>query len=66
MIEPHKHCPVCATPIPMSEKYCSPTCEQIAIENQKRIKKNRRLLYILFALFILVWLFFMVKGKIGL
>ncbi|NYB51222.1 MAG: DUF2116 family Zn-ribbon domain-containing protein [Methanobacteriaceae archaeon] len=65
MIEQHKHCPICATPIPMSERYCSPNCEQIARENQKKIQKNRRLLYILFGLFILVWLFFMLRDKIG-
>lgn len=66
MVEQHKHCPICATPIPMSERYCSPNCEQIAIENQKKIKKSRRLLYGIFAIFILAWLFFMLKGKIGL
>jgi predicted nucleic acid-binding Zn ribbon protein len=47
MIEQHKHCPVCGTPIPMNEKFCSPKCEQIAITNQQKIKKSRRMLYIL-------------------
>ncbi|OPX59492.1 MAG: hypothetical protein A4E25_00976 [Methanobacterium sp. PtaB.Bin024] len=65
MIEQHKHCPVCGTPIPMSEKFCSPKCEQIAITNQQKIKKSRRMLYILFAIFILVWLVFMLRDQIG-
>ena len=65
MVEQHKHCPICATPIPMNEKYCSPNCEQIAIENQKRMKKSRRILYVLFAIFVLAWLFFMFRGQFG-
>jgi predicted nucleic acid-binding Zn ribbon protein len=65
MIEQHKHCPVCGTPMPMSERFCSPNCEQLALANQQKVKKSRRLLYGLFAVFILVWLFFMLKGKIG-
>jgi len=63
MIEPHKHCPACGNPIPMSERYCSPRCEQVATENQRKVKKTRNILYILFAVFILVWLFFMLRGK---
>ena len=66
MIEKHKHCPMCGRPIPMSEKFCSPNCEEIARANQQKVQKTRKMLYILFAVFVLVWIFFMLKGKIGL
>jgi predicted nucleic acid-binding Zn ribbon protein len=64
MIEPHKHCPGCGTPVPMGENYCSPRCQQIIVENQKKVKKTRNLIYILFAVFILIWLFFILRGKV--
>ncbi len=66
MIEQHKHCPMCGTPIPLNEKFCSPKCEETARLNQQKVQKTRKMLYILFAVFLLVWLFFMVKDKIGL
>ncbi|MDD3984635.1 MAG: DUF2116 family Zn-ribbon domain-containing protein [Methanobacterium sp.] len=66
MIDQHKHCPMCQTPIPLSEKFCSPKCEQSYIVNQKKIAKSRRTLYIIFAVFIILWLLFTLKGKIGL
>jgi len=65
MIEQHKHCPICGTPMPLSERFCSPNCEQIALANQKKVQKSKRLLYILFGLFIIVWLFFMLRGQLG-
>ncbi|BDZ70618.1 DUF2116 family Zn-ribbon domain-containing protein [Methanobacterium petrolearium] len=65
MIEQHKHCPVCGTPIPMDERFCSPKCEQIAIANQQKVRKSRRMLYTLFAIFILVWIVFMLRDQIG-
>jgi predicted nucleic acid-binding Zn ribbon protein len=46
MIDQHKHCPICQKPIPLSEKFCSPTCEQLYLENQKKIEKTRKMLYI--------------------
>jgi len=66
MTDQHKHCPMCQKPIPLSEKYCSPKCEQIFLENQKKIAKSRKILYIAFAAFILIWIFFTLRGKIGL
>jgi predicted nucleic acid-binding Zn ribbon protein len=64
MIEPHKHCPACGTPMPMTERYCSPKCQQTIEENRKKVKRTKNFLYILFAVFILVWLYFMLRGKI--
>ncbi|EKF86346.1 hypothetical protein A994_05300 [Methanobacterium formicicum DSM 3637] len=52
--------------MPLNEKYCSPNCEQLALANQKKVQKSRKMLYVLFAVFILVWLFFMFRGQLGL
>jgi predicted nucleic acid-binding Zn ribbon protein len=66
MTDQHKHCPLCQKPIPLSEKFCSPKCEQIYLENQRKIAKSRKVLYIAFAAFIIIWIFFTLRGKIGL
>ncbi|WJI09221.1 DUF2116 family Zn-ribbon domain-containing protein [Methanobacterium sp. CWC-01] len=60
MTDQHKHCPMCGTPMPMSEKFCSPKCEQIYNVNQNKVKRTRRILYVAFAVFILIWLYFMI------
>ncbi|WP_461462814.1 DUF2116 family Zn-ribbon domain-containing protein [Methanobrevibacter sp.] len=60
-VEPHKHCPVCGTPIPMDEKTCSPDCDLIITQQQKQIKRNQKIMYLLVAVFIIVWVFFMLK-----
>ena len=46
MTDQHKHCPMCKKPIPLSEKFCSPSCEQVYLENQRKIAKTRRILYV--------------------
>ena len=66
MTDQHKHCPMCSKPIPLSEKFCSPKCEQIYTENQRKVAKSRKLLYIAFAAFIIIWVFFSLRGRIGL
>ena len=65
MTDQHKHCPMCQKPIPLSEKFCSTQCEQIYMANQRKIAKSRRILYIAFAAFILIWIFFTFRGKLG-
>ena len=59
MVEPHKHCPVCGSPIPMKERVCSPDCQKVLEQNQKNIKKSRMMLFGVIILFILVWAYFM-------
>lgn len=65
MTDQHKHCPMCQKPIPLSEKFCSPNCEKVYVENQNKIARSRKILYIIFALFIIVWIFFTLRGRIG-
>jgi predicted nucleic acid-binding Zn ribbon protein len=57
---------MCQKPIPLSEKFCSPKCEQIYMENQRKIAKSRKILYIAFAAFIVVWILITFRSKIGL
>lgn len=64
MTNPHKHCPMCGTPIPMEEKFCSPKCEQIFTERQGKITKTRRIMYIAFAALIIIYFLFAFKGKL--
>jgi predicted nucleic acid-binding Zn ribbon protein len=59
MTDQHKHCPMCGTPMPMSEKFCSPKCEQTYNVNQNKVNRTRKILYVAFAVFILVWLYYM-------
>jgi predicted nucleic acid-binding Zn ribbon protein len=42
VIVKHKHCIVCATPIPMSKDFCSTTCE----DENKRLRRRRKYTFI--------------------
>ncbi|HTX61095.1 MAG TPA: DUF2116 family Zn-ribbon domain-containing protein [Methanobacterium sp.] len=64
VVEPHKHCPGCGAPMPMSERYCSPRCQQSITEKQKKVNKTKTYIYILFAVFIIIWVVFMLRGKL--
>ncbi|MBI5680137.1 MAG: DUF2116 family Zn-ribbon domain-containing protein [Methanobacterium sp.] len=64
MTKPHKHCPMCGTPIPMEEKFCSPNCEQIFTERQRKVAKTRKIMYIAFAALIIIYFLFAFKGKL--
>jgi predicted nucleic acid-binding Zn ribbon protein len=57
---------MCQKPIPLSEKFCSPKCEQVYMENQRKIAKSRKMLYIAFATFIVIWILITFRSKIGL
>ena len=59
MVEPHKHCPVCGSPIPMKERVCSADCQKVLEQQQKNIKKSRLMLFGVIVVFILVWAYFM-------
>ena len=62
--EPHKHCPTCGTPIPMNEQFCSPRCEQIVAENQRKVRRARIMLYAVLVLFLIVLIYFTFRGKL--
>ena len=60
MVEQHKHCPVCGSPIPMKERVCSPDCEKVLQQKQASIKKTRIALFAVILIFIIVWAYFMI------
>lgn len=64
MVDQHKHCPVCGTPIPMNERYCSPNCEKLVAERQQKIMRTRRIMYIGFAALIIIYLVYVFRGRI--
>ncbi len=62
-VEAHKHCPMCGKPMPLSETFCSDQCQQQYTVKQKQVQKQRRILYIVIAAFIIIWLFVMFFKK---
>ena len=43
-VEPHKHCPICGTPIPLNELVCSPDCQKVWDQRLNQQKKSRYML----------------------
>lgn len=64
MVDQHKHCPMCGKPIPMDERFCSPKCEQIFAERQRKVMKTRRIMYIILAAILIIYLLYTLKGKL--
>jgi predicted nucleic acid-binding Zn ribbon protein len=64
MVDQHKHCPTCGTPIPMNERFCSPKCEQVIAERQRKIMRTRKIMYIAFAALIIIYLLYVFRGAI--
>ena len=56
-VEPHKHCPICGSPIPLNELVCSPDCQKVWDARISQQKKSRLILYALIVIFIIVWAF---------
>jgi len=54
MIDVHKHCPICGTPIPLEESTCSLKCQNTLEERQTKLKKSRMTLSIVMIIFIIV------------
>ena len=54
-VEPHKHCPICGTPIPLNELVCSSDYQKVWDARLAQTKKTRMVLYAVIALFLIVW-----------
>lgn len=63
MTKPHRHCAVCGTPIPLEERTCSTKCQNILTENQKKVNKTKKIIYAVFAAFVLIWIFLVISGR---
>jgi len=59
MIDIHKHCPVCNTPIPLDETTCSPKCQNVLNKRQSQVKRSRMILSVIMIIFILVFAYTM-------
>ncbi|MDR2829935.1 MAG: DUF2116 family Zn-ribbon domain-containing protein [Methanobrevibacter sp.] len=57
VVDVHKHCPVCGTPIPLNETTCSDKCQEILVNQTNKVKRSRLVLYAVFIIFILIWVF---------
>ncbi|MCC9260946.1 hypothetical protein MBBWO_03710 [Methanobrevibacter woesei] len=57
-VEPHKHCPICGTPIPLNELVCSPDCQKIWNQRLAQQKKSRYGLLAVIIIFVIVWYLF--------
>lgn len=59
VVEAHRHCAICGKPIPMSESFCSDQCQEQFQIRQKQVGKQRKILYAVVAIFIILYLAFM-------
>ena len=50
-VEPHKHCPICGTPIPLNE----PDCQKVWDQRLNQQKKSRYMLTGVIILFLAIW-----------
>ena len=46
-VEPHKHCPICGTPIPLNELVCSPDCQKVWDARLNQRKRSQIILYVI-------------------
>ncbi len=48
MIEDHKHCAICGRPTDPDKTICSPSCEELARQQQNKMSRTRNIMLILF------------------
>ena len=56
-VAPHAHCQVCGKSIPVSERVCSPDCQQRYQQMVKRRKMTIGVMWALIVIMLLVYLF---------
>ena len=55
-VESHRHCAICGRPIPLSESFCSDKCQEQYQMRQQQVNKQRKILYVVVAIFVILWL----------
>ena len=55
-VEPHKHCPICGTPIPLDELVCSPDCQRVWDARVSQAKRSRIILFAVIAILLIIWI----------
>ncbi len=64
MTEPHRHCAMCGTAVPMDERFCSTKCQQEFNDRQDKIQKTRRIWYIVMAIIIIALFLYIFRGRL--
>ncbi len=54
-VEPHKHCPICGTPIPLNELVCSSDCQKVWDQRLNQARRSRIILVVVIAIFLAIW-----------
>lgn len=54
MIEDHKHCPICGKAMDPDKAICSPSCEEISKQQQKKMSRTRNIMTLLFIVMLVV------------
>ena len=54
-VEPHKHCQICGTQIPLNELVCSTDCKKVWDARLNQTKRSRIILYVVIAIFLIIW-----------
>jgi predicted nucleic acid-binding Zn ribbon protein len=54
MVEDHKHCIVCGKATAPDKLFCSPSCDELMKAQQKRMKKSRTIMLVLFVVMFVV------------
>lgn len=60
-VENHRHCAICGKPIPISESFCSDNCQEQYQLKQQQVAKQRKILYGIVAIFIIVYVVMVIK-----
>jgi len=63
MVDDHKHCIVCGKATAPDKVFCSPSCEELFKAQQKKMKKSRTIMLVMFVmLFILMFVVTSLRG----
>ena len=54
-VDPHKHCPICGTPIPLNELVCSQDCQKVWDQRLNQAKRSRIILFVVIIIFLVIW-----------
>lgn len=54
-VEPHKHCPICGTPIPLNELVCSSDCQKVWDQRLNQARRSRIILVVVIIIFLAIW-----------
>ena len=54
MIDPHKHCPVCQTPIPLNETTCSDKCQNVLDSKKGQVNRGKMIVNVVMIIVLII------------